>query len=77
MSKIIYSIINQATDLLSLCFAPTPALRRFMQIEDTASAAVAQPKAPLTPSDLMDRNTDTTKRFSGIPYMFLKRRDVR
>ena len=47
-----------------------------MQREDTPSAAVAHPNAPLTPRDFMDKKTDTTKRFRGIPYMFLMRREV-
>jgi hypothetical protein len=75
MSKNAYSKFNQTAGLLSLCLAPTPAFRRFMQREDTASAAVAHPNAPLTPRDFIDKKTETTKRLSGIPYIFLKRHD--
>ena len=36
-----------------------------------ANDVVEQANAPFTPSRLMDKNTDTTIRFSGIPNKFI------
>ena len=51
--------------------------RTFMQTLATPSAAVAQPRAPCTPRDFMDKNTETTRRFKGTPYMFLQKKRLR
>ena len=51
--------------------------RTFMQTLATPKAAVAQPRAPCTPRDFMDKNTETTRRFNGMPYMFLQKRKSR
>ena len=48
-----------------------------MQTLATPSAAVAQPRAPCTPRDFMDKNTETTRRFKGTPYMFLQEKRLR
>jgi hypothetical protein len=42
-----------------------------MHMLDTVNASVAHPRAPWVPRDFIDKNTDTTNKFKGIPNMFL------